>query len=147
MFRKRVGDYYLGRTLGEVRGEAKEGETREKDLGLRRCLFFFRSLDLNLTLFLLLSPSRINNNKHQGTYAKVKYGRHVETGEEVAVKIMRKDRVLGPDAAKAKAPTTAATKKPAGGDGDNDGITPTSTPTSAPPPNSPALPPPLPPHP
>ena len=79
-----------------------EKETRER-LGLD--VFFF-ILDL-LHSPLSLShphphsapPPPLSLFTHtQGTYAKVKYGRHAETGEEVAVKIMRKDRVLGPEA-------------------------------------------------
>jgi 5'-AMP-activated protein kinase catalytic alpha subunit len=46
MFRKRIGSYYLGRTLGE------------------------------------------------GTYGKVKYGEHAETGDAVAIKILDKDRLV-----------------------------------------------------
>ena len=30
MFRKRVGDYYLGRTLGEVRGVESKRESKRK---------------------------------------------------------------------------------------------------------------------
>ena len=44
----------------------------------------------------------------------MKYGRHVETGEEVAVKIMRKDRVLGPEA-EAMATTTKKKSDDGGG--------------------------------
>ncbi|KAK9814362.1 hypothetical protein WJX72_004541 [[Myrmecia] bisecta] len=49
VFRKRVGRYYVGRTLGE------------------------------------------------GTYAKVKYGQHMDTGEAVAIKVLNKDELIRAD--------------------------------------------------
>ena len=34
------------------------------------------------------------DDTYQGTYAKVKYGQHVETGEAVAIKILDKERLV-----------------------------------------------------
>ena len=108
------------------RGSARARERETRGLGLVVARHFSLSLDLLSPLshtlrFLFLSPFSplsfslsLSPSLAQGTYAKVKYGRHVETGEEVAVKIMRKDRVLGPEST-----TTTTTAKNDGGDNGN----------------------------
>ena len=84
-FRKRVGNYYLGRTLGEV------------------CCLPSRCLlppqcDASLQLQHYQAIQRHQSEGQlsrivQGTYAKVKYGQHVRTGEVVAVKVRHRDIV------------------------------------------------------
>ena len=63
VFKKRVGNYLLGRTIGEV-------------LPSEICTAFaFRTLEGDLA------------DVVQGTYAKVKFGQHYETDEPVAIKV------------------------------------------------------------
>lgn len=62
--RKRVGNYYVGRTLGEVNVHTK------KPLAVQAFTRVERVIELC-----------------QGTYAKVKYGQNVRTGEAVAIKV------------------------------------------------------------
>lgn len=72
--KKRVGKYFLGRTIGEVR------RCRRRRLatgGPRKNV-----------------PPVIAVRCVQGTYAKVKYGQHSETGQAVAVKVLAKEALV-----------------------------------------------------
>lgn len=100
---KRVGQYYLGRTIGEVRRNSCCGapaanennkaitrphRRRGREWGQPDCVAEAAGPALHLPL----APPPSHDDRHlitepQGTYAKVKYGQHVETGEAVAVKV------------------------------------------------------------
>lgn len=70
---KRVGKYFVGRTIGEV----------GKCCGI---IVVYDDQFYVITFFL--------GGKLQGTYAKVKYAQHTETGEAVAIKILNKDDLI-----------------------------------------------------
>ena len=87
-FKRRVGDYYLGRTIGEV---GIYSNNREISTGGPGRVSDVSNLGYRLFLIYILLLSTLNN---QGTYAKVKYGQHVVTGLPVAVKIIEKKRCV-----------------------------------------------------
>jgi len=66
VFKKRIGDYMVGRTIGEVQTRSSES-----------CSGKYTSWQ-NWTA------------QMQGTYAKVKYGQHCQTEEPVAIKVKAK---------------------------------------------------------
>jgi hypothetical protein len=72
--KKRVGKYFLGRTIGEVRRCRRRRLTTG---GPRKNM-----------------PPVIAVRCVQGTYAKVKYGQHSETGQAVAVKVLDKEALV-----------------------------------------------------
>ena len=65
--RYQVGDYIIGRTLGEVKHHRRTCRHRDHPVSLG-------------------VPHSCMPPMPQGTYAKVKYGQHAETGEPVAIK-------------------------------------------------------------
>ena len=77
-FRKRVGNYYLGRTLGEACCPPSDSTLLPHTyVAVQQWCVSTQSATATDSTYLSV----------QGTYAKVKYGQHVQTGEVVAVKV------------------------------------------------------------
>lgn len=105
---KKVGSYLLGRTIGEVRGDvqtdsARDGSCQQDAPGrsssaasARTAVHAgFSSATSCCACGQSTPPTRtIRMALPQGTYAKVKYGQHADSGEAVAVKVLDKEQLV-----------------------------------------------------
>ena len=110
---KRVGKYFLGRPIGEVgwrglrcghwqlafRRRLPSPAEPPPLAGRALCgarIFFFNSWMCDTTPHPLPAPcaGAPAPCSTQGTYAKVKYGQHADSGEAVAIKVLDKERLV-----------------------------------------------------